>query len=363
MKAINLKTEYLKDPIGIDIVSPRLFWNCEEGVTQTAYRIKAVDDFGNSIWDSGKVVSSKMVGVPFGVKVKSKTKVIWSVKLWDENDTEGEWETASFETGILNADEWKAKWISGNYKVNKKLRYPVDSFKKNVTLNKKIAKARLYATACGLYSFSVNGNEIAMPLAPGVTDYRKRIQYQTYDVTSLLNEEENTLEAELADGWYRGSVGAWGIRNQYGTQTKFLAQLEITFTDGTTQMIVTDSSWRWSNDGKISFADNKDGEIVCGYKKPTYNGYALETKCDVVPTASNNVPIAEKETFVPTLGITKSGKKLLDFGQNFAGYISFKISAKKGQKITLVFGEMLDDNGDLTLSNIQLKMKEHITPL
>ena len=97
---------------------------------------------------------------------------------------------------------------------------------------------------------------------PGITDYRKRVQYQTYDVTALLQDGENALTVQLADGWYRGSCGAWGLKNQYGTETKLLAQLELTCVDGSIQVITSDESWNWSNDGSIRFADNKDGEIV-----------------------------------------------------------------------------------------------------
>lgn len=131
MKAINLKTEYLVNPIGIDIKNPRLMWNCEGGKKQTAYRIIAVSD-GKTVWDSGKVQSSSM-RAEYPLPPKSRQKVEWSVTLWDENDKEGESASAAFEYGLLNASDWQAKWISGNYRVNKRRRYPVDCFKKDFT--------------------------------------------------------------------------------------------------------------------------------------------------------------------------------------------------------------------------------------
>ena len=146
-------------------------------------------------------------------------------------------------------------------------------------------------------------------MAPGITDYRKRVQYQIYDVTELLIEGNNELTIQLADGWYRGSCGAWGIRNQYGTQTKLLAQLELIYDDGTVQTIVTDDSWQWSNDGPIRFADNKDGEIVDARMKPSYGGKAKLTKHKVIPTLSNNVAVLEHEQFSAKLIITPKGKK------------------------------------------------------
>ena len=365
MRAINLKTEYLVNPMGIDIQNPRLMWNCEGGITQTAYRIIAISN-EKTVWDSGKVNSSSM-RAEYPRKPKSRERIDWNVTLWDESDREGESSaTAFFETGLLSASDFSAKWISGNYRVNKKTRYPVDCFKKRFNV-KNVVKARLYITACGLYEAEINGQRVGnFVLAPGHTDYTKRIQLQTYDVTELLKNGENEITVELADGWYRGSCGAWGLKNQYGTQTKLLTQLEITDKSGKVTVIGTDKSWTWSNDGEIRFADNKDGEIIEAWRKPSYNAFAKETKCDVLPVASNNVPVTEHERLsVKNVITTPNGEKVLDFGQNIAGYISFAVTAKKGQKIKLRFGEMFDENGEFTQKNFQCanKKRTRVTPL
>lgn len=365
MKSINLKTEYLINPIGIDIRHPRLFWNCEGGTKQIAYRIVAKTD-EQIVWDSGKVSSDSM-HADYPNDLASRQRVEWNATLWDETDSKGESsETAFFETGLLSASDFRAKWISGNYRVNPKKRYPVDCFKKEFSAHN-VAKARLYITACGLYEALVNGKRVDdFVLAPGHTDYTKRIQLQTYDVTELLENGENVITVELADGWYRGSCGAWGLRNQYGTQTKLYAQLEITDKSGNKAVIGTDQTWAWSNDGKIRFADNKDGEIVEAWREPSYGGFAQETKCDVTPVSSNNVPVTEHERFsVQKVITTPGGAKVLDFGQNIAGYISFAVMAKKGQKIKLRFGEMFDENGEFTQKNFQCanKKRTRVTPL
>ena len=364
MKAINLKTEYLVNPIGIDIQTPRLMWNCEGGTKQTAYRIVAKTD-EQIVWDSGKV-SSESMHADYPNDLASRQRVEWNVTLWDENDAEGETIEAFFEMGLLSASDFTAKWISGNYRVNPKKRYPVDCFKKEFAA-RNVAKARLYITACGLYEALVNGKRVGdFVLAPGHTDYTKRIQLQTYDVTELLGNGENVITVELADGWYRGSCGAWGLRNQYGTQTKLYAQLEITDKSGNKAVIGTDQTWRWSNDGEIRFADNKDGEIIEAWREPSYGSFAKETKCDVTPVSSNNVPVTEHEKFsVQKVITTPGGAKVLDFGQNIAGYISFAVMAKKGQKIKLRFGEMFDENGEFTQKNFQCanKKRTRVTPL
>ncbi len=362
MKAIRLRTEYLKDPIGIDIALPRLFWNCEGGITQTAYQIVAESD-DTRVWNSGKVDSPSM-RCTYPQPLRSRQRVTWKIRLWDENCELGEWsEPAFFEMGLLSASDWKAKWIAGNYKVNKKRRYPVDCFRRTFSAGE-VKKARLYASACGVYEGRLNGKRIGnFILAPGVTDYRKRVQAQVYDVTQLLQEGENELSFQLADGWYRGSCGAWGLKNQYGTQTKLIAQLELTMADGSLQSIVTDESWQWSNDGPIRFADNKDGEIVDAGLTPSYSGRAKVTTHSTIPVASNNVSVTEHERLKPKRITTPSGKTVLDFGQNIAGYIQFSVTAKAGQRIFLRFGEMLDESGEFTQKNIQCVSKKITTPL
>ena len=360
MKAIQLKTEHLIDPIGVDFTAPRLYWNCEGGKKQTAYQIVAADDSGSVLWDSGRVESASMWVKWDGAPVPPKTKVLWKVRLWDETDTAGEWAKAAFETGIHT---WSAKWITGNYPVNKKERYPVDCFRKAFRAAE-VKKARLYITACGLYEAAINGRRVGdFVRTPGITDYRKRVQYQTYDVTALLQDGENALTVQLADGWYRGSCGAWGLKNQYGTETKLLAQLELTCADGSIQVITSDESWNWSNDGSIRFADNKDGEIVDARKEPTYSGKAKVANHSVMPTASNNVPVTEHERLKAKLITTPSGKTVLDFGQNIAGYAEFTVTAHAGEKIKLRFGELLDADGEFTQKNIQCSNKKITTPL
>lgn len=249
-----------------------------------------------------------------GAPVPPKTKVFWKVRLWDEENAAGDWSEASFETGI---GSWQAKWITGDYKVNKKERYPVDCFRKAFH-TAAVKKARLYITACGLYEAGLNGQRVGdFVRAPGITDYRKRVQYQTCDVTALLQDGENTLNVQLADGWYRGSCGAWGLKNQYGTETKLLAQLELTHTDGSVQTIATNEGWEWSNDGPIRFADNKDGENVNANNVPSYQGKAKVTSHPVTPTASNNVPVTEHERLKPFASPRLPAKRCWTLGRTW----------------------------------------------
>lgn len=362
MKAINLTCEYLIHPIGIDIQNPYLMWNCEGGIKQTAYRIVAVCD-GKQVWNSGKVLSNQM-RAQYPNVLQSRQRVEWSVSLWDENDKEGEPTSAYFEMGLLNKEDWIARWITGDYNPKKNCRYPVDCLKKSFTVSG-VQKARLYITACGLYEAKINGKRIGeFVFAPGSTDYHKRIQYQTYDVTNLIISGNNDLTVELADGWYRGSSGAKGRTNTYGKQTKLYAQLELLGADEKITTLCTDKTWDWSNDGAIEFADLKDGEKVNANKTPSYSRNAKETKFVANLTASNNLEVKEHERFSPMeLITTPKGKKVLKFPQNLSGYISFNLGAHKGDKIHITLGEMLDKDGELTLENVQCIHKGKRTPL
>ncbi|MGN0999873.1 MAG: family 78 glycoside hydrolase catalytic domain [Faecousia sp.] len=352
MKAIHLRTEYLENPLGMDMTAPRFYWNCEGGIRQTAYQIlcKCGEEV---LWDSGKTASASMTHIPYGGRpLYSRERVDWCVRLWDENGAPGECSAAWFEMGLLDSSDWQADWITGNYAPEKNRRYPADCFRKHFPVRQSVFRARLYITACGLYEAMLNGHRIGeFQLAPGSTDYRKRLQYQTYDVTDLLSCE-NTLEITLADGWYRGSIGCFGPTHVFGRQTKLLCQLEIVYADGTQETVISDNSWDWCNDGPIRFADLKDGEIVQAGMVPTYSGKAALAEKSVLPTASNNVPVTCHEEFPAKLIVTPTGKRVLDFGQNLAGFVKFKIRGAKGQRVRLLLGEMLDEHGEFTQHNI-----------
>ena len=360
MKINNIRIEYLSNPIGIDITSPRIRWTLEGLKKQTAFEITY--SLNDEDYQTIKKETNDMF-YDFEQSFASRDIVKFKIRVTSEKGEQSEYsEEHSFEIGLLNKTDWTAKWIAGNYKT-KKSRYPVDYFLKEFDVNN-IKRARLYISACGIYEAHLNNQRVgSFVLAPGFTDYRKRIQYQTYDVTNLLKEGKNTFDIMLADGWYRGSIGARGRICTYGKQTKFIAQLEIFDDKGQKQVLNTDDSFKWSNDGPILFADLKDGEIVDLNKKQSYTDHAIEVKYDANLTASNNTYIEEQERFKPVnVATSKTGKTILEFKQNLAGYLSFKVNAHKGEKVKIIMGEMLDENGDVTLKNVQLPNGKRITP-
>jgi alpha-L-rhamnosidase len=355
MRPVRLRTEYLDAPLGLGSLAPRFSWNCEGGIRQTAYRVVAVRD-NEIVWDTGKIESSRMTHIPYeGAPLTNRDHVTWTVTLWDENGAAGEDSASGFELGI-RPDQWAAEWIAGDYTPRKHTRYPVDHFKKAFSAAGQVNRARLYITARGVYAAHLNGRRIGQfQLAPGSTDYRHRIQYQTYDVTELV-QEQNEIELQVADGWFRGSVAAYGQTNVFGRQTSALAQLELTYADGRRDVIATDASWAWSNDGPIRLADLKDGELVDARMAPSFAGNARKVAPPkVAPTASDNVDVRAHEEFEPTLLTTRSGARVLDFGQNIAGFVQFRVTARSGQRIRLRMGETLDENGEFTQTNFQLQ--------
>lgn len=395
MRATSLTAECLTNPLGLGVTCPHLAWIDEDGISQSARRVVCEDENGATLWDTGREESASMQLDWPGEPLASRQHVSWRVRVWDEKGAAGPWsEPATIEVGLLSSDDWSARWISGDYDVPTQRvgalgnfkqmiaamhpaqpdqvvtepilegRFPVDCFRRAFDVAAGLVRARLYITACGIYEARIDGERVGdFCMAPGHTDYRKRVQYQTYDVTEALAAGNHELTVQLADGWHRGSCGAWGLLNQYGTQTKLLAQLELTYADGIVERVVTGPDWQWSNDGPILFADNKDGEIVDATRTPSYSGRARVTKHPVVPTASNNVPVTMHERFSPAPVKAPNGRFLFDLGQNIAGWVELDFDAHEGQHVLLRCGEMLDENGNLTLKNIQCTREGFATPL
>lgn len=349
MNAIRLQTEHLFDPIGIDLKHPRLTWNAQDGARQSAYEISAACN-GKEIWNSGKVTSSEMFSA-YGGEAKSRQRIEWRVRLWDENDTCGEWsKTASFEFGLLEKADYTAKWINPEIAPFKPEEHqPASYLVKTVTLDS-TANARMYATAHGIYALYLNGRRVTENIfTPGTSEYHKRLPVQTFDVSQYVHIGENRIEIVLGDGWWRGSNGNTGERNVFGTDIALWLQMEI---DGKA-VCVTDETWRAAQNGPIGFNDLQLGERVDARKIPSYHGVRVEPHGTDNFVSANTVPIQEKESFSAKLIRTPSGKTVLDFGQNMAGYVSFSLSAKAGQTVRLTHGEYIGADGEFSDSNLQ----------
>ncbi|MDE7187974.1 MAG: glycoside hydrolase family 78 protein [Lachnospiraceae bacterium] len=350
MKAINLKTEHLTDPVGIDISKPYLSWTCEDGITQTAYEIEATED-GNLLWSSGRVSGSQMHAI-LEQELRSRQRVSWRVRLWDEAGRAGTWsKPAVFETGIMDKTLFKAAWINPELVCDPETHKPASYLRRSFHAEKGKA-ARLYITCHGLYEAYINGKRVGeFVLAPGCYNYDRKVAYQTYDVTELVKDGENLAEVILGDGWYRSVSGVDGDRNLYGTGVALYFQLEI----DKKVVCVSDESWTASQSGPIRENDMQQGEVVdarmeeiTDYHEVRGEDFGVETLA-----CSNCMPIVEMEHFTGTCIRTPNGETVIDYGQNMAGYIMFRLKAHAGQKIVLTHGETLDENGNFTQENFQ----------
>lgn len=357
MKAIKLRTNYRENPLGIDDDRIRFSWICSGGIEQRAYQVLVLDESSQRIHDSGKIESDQMHYLLPEKLLRAKQRYFWQVILWDENQETEKSEQAFLETGFLQG-AWMAQWITTGIKA-KKDRIPAEYFQKTFSLKGKVKRARLYATACGVYSVNINGKRLPGVLTPGTTEYIKRLYYQTYDLGGYI-EEENTVTFTLGDGWYMGKLGFLNVTNRFGDMRKLLAQIEITYEDGSQIVIGTDDSFSCCNDGPIRYADLKDGEIYDAGRAPSFHQKAVVTEHTIVPAASPLEAISEHEEFGAKLLISPKGSKILDFGQNIAGYIRFEVNGVKGQEIRLRMFEVMDhgEYSDATIGQPDPKLPD-----
>ena len=372
LKAIELKCEYVKNPIGIGERNPRFSWIIEsdgKNVLQRSYHLQIAADekFKNIIWDTGMVESDRSVNIMYqGPSLSSCTRYFFRVKITDNKGAQSEWsETAFFETALLDSFLWKAKFISpeGDDEAgSSKGKY----LRKEFALDGEIESARVYATALGLYELYINGCRVGDALfAPGWTSYNKRLLYQTYDVTDMLNKGANAVGALIGCGWYKGDLAGWlGRRNVYGNRTALLLQMIIRCKNGKEYIIVSDDSWK-ASDSPVLFSEIYHGEIYdARLEQPGWNcagfddsgwygAYVIEKDMSLL-TAQDGLPVKKHESFKPLcMFTTPRGEKVLDFGQNMAGWVKFSVKGKPGEKVILKHAEVLDSEGNFYTENLR----------
>jgi len=241
---------------------------------------------------------------------------------------------------------------------------PLPYLRKAFALKAPVKRAALYVTALGLYEARLNGQRVGdHVLAPDWTDYRKRVRYQAYEVTSLLRQGENVMGATLANGWYSGHIGNGGFEF-YGDEPKFLAQLEVTYGDGSKETIVTDETWK-SRDSAILSSDFMLGEKhdarqeLSDWASPNttddgWNGvvvrdaYQGELNGQVMEPVRGLSQLKTRKITEP-----KPGQWVFDLGQNMVGVVRLKVSAPAGTKITLRHAEMLNPDGTIYTQNLR----------
>lgn len=368
----NLRTEYKVNPIGIDIRTPRLSWQLasgERGVVQAAYQIQVAEDeaFKSILWDSGRVPEDRSIHVPYaGPALLSGKRYHWRVRVWEGSGQVSDWSAPAFwEMGLLSPADWKAKWITPDWDEDTTKSQPSPMLRGVFRIGKPVRSARAYATSLGLYELHLNGARVGDQLfTPGWTSYRKRLQYQTYDITAQLRQGENVIGVILGDGWYRGYLGWRDRRNTYGDRLAALVQLQITFTDGSTQTVITDESWRAST-GPILASDiymgetydarlEKSGWSAPGYDASGWRGVRVLEHSKEILIAPEGPPVRRIEEIRPVKILrTPAGETVVDMGQNMVGWVRLKVRGPAGTTVTLRHAEVLDKEGNFYTANLR----------
>ena len=378
LKADNLLVENRSNPLGIDVALPRFSWQLDvdkRNEMQTAYRIQVSSkpNFGAAVWDSGQISSDSSVMITYkGLALQSGKRYYWRVKVWDNHGAASAWSASAWwQMALLNATDWQAKWITPGY-AEDTINRPSPILRKQFILNKKIRSATAYITAHGMYEAQINGHRVGDAyLTPGWTSYKKRLQYQTYDITSLLNHGNNTVGATLGSGWYRGVIGFSDKRNVYGKDIALLLQINITYDDGSTAVIGSDESWK-SSTGEIRYSEIYNGETIdhnknqtgwatAGFDDSKWSGVHVQDYSKDILLATYNEPVTKHETFKPVrIFKTPKNERVIDFGQNLVGWVILKVHGKAGDTLKVSHAEVLDKAGNFYTENLRAAKAQDI---
>ncbi|MHC4435201.1 MAG: family 78 glycoside hydrolase catalytic domain, partial [Planctomycetota bacterium] len=410
---VRLRCEYLADPMGIETMSPRLSWvleSRERAQRQSGYQILVASELSKlsteraDLWNTGKVNSTRSVHVEYeGKRPVSGQRCFWKVRVWDRNDQPSGWsDVGTWSMGLIEASDWKAKWIS--FKDDSELEAsqqkmvlpPARYYRKEFEARSQVRRATAYATALGIYELHINGRRVSEQMfTPGWSDYRKRLYYNTFDVSELLAAGGNTIAAIVADGWYSGYVG-YGLlvgygpnkcgRYIYGKTPALLVQLEIEYADGRTERLVTDTTWKVGT-GPLVGADMLMGETYdarleipgwdrCGFDdgswakailaedngstKAIFHDKAGSEEVELgfaappVMQSYQAPPIRPTEMIRPVaISEPDDGAYIFDMGQNFSGVVRLSVKGARGQRIKIRHGEMLHPDGRLMTENLR----------
>jgi alpha-L-rhamnosidase len=390
LEAANLRCEYLTDPLAVDTARPRLSWELtatgeRRDLSQAAYELLVSSspsfDDQTLLWDTGKVASGRTCQIEYaGPRLKPRQQVFWRVRAWDNKGGAGDWSpAATWSAGLLAQEDWGgAQWIQDPAPPTKDTSpLPAPMMRRAFRVEGRApVRAVVYATALGLYELSLNGKRIGNHLlAPEWTDYAKRVQYQAYDVSTLVHEGDNCIGAILGDGWYAGKIGLAHIvpkgpeRAIYGREPKLLLRLCITDAQGRETSIVSDGSWQSTLDGPIRTDDLLDGETYDTRQDiPGWNTAAPEPALDakswrpaapvfipqVAIVAQPNEPIRlTRELHAVALTEPKPGVFVYDLGQNMVGHCRWTFAGTPGTAVTLRHAEVLNQDGTIYTANLR----------
>ena len=380
LKPVRLTCEYRINPLGIDTRTPRLSWqftSLEKNQKQIAYEIIVSDKAGSDnseggiVWRSEKIFSRQNTNIAYkGEALKPFTRYYWTVRVYDQDDEPSVVsEVAWFETSMLAQEDWTATWISdGSVNPEKDADYFAEDrmllFRKELPITKSVASARLYISGLGYYEAFINGEKVSdQVLDPGWTTYRKQVLYATHDITSLLKNGRNVAGVSLGNGWWNPLpiklFGRWDLRDYQETGRPCVkAEIHITYTDGTADIIPTDASWQTAPGpivaNNVYLGEHYDARLEQeGWptlKVKTGNWKAAVT----VPGPSGKLssqmqPPIRVTRIIKPVKITevRPDTFIVDMGQNFAGVATIRVKGPAGKKVTMRYGEDIFKDGTL----------------
>lgn len=380
LRVTDLRTEQLKNPLGIDIRHPRLGWRIEsdeQNVMQTAYHIlvasspELLAQGKGDCWDSGKVKTDASQWITYqGETLKRNTPYYWKVKVYTHTN-ETDWsEPASWSMGLLNEADWQGQWIGldrpapGDSETQWS-RLAARYLRKEFALTKEVKRATVHIAGMGLYELFINGQRIGeQVLAPAPTDYRKTILYNTYDVTPQL-QKENAIGVILGNGRF------YTMRQNYKPYKiptfgypKLRLNLIVEYTDGSRQTIASDISWKLTTEGPIRSNNEYDGEEYDARKELGDWNRAGYDDTNWIPAGRVSIPSGTlRAQMMPGMKVTESlkpvsirkqgDKQILDIGQNMAGWLRIRIKGQAGDSIRLRFAERLQPDGEIFTKNLR----------
>ncbi len=380
ISAGRLRCEARAEPLGVDALSPRLSWileSNERAQRQTAYRVRVASSEKflkagqGDLWDSGKVAGNGTVDIAYaGRPLRSGQRCFWQVQVWDQADQPSGWSDPSWwEMGLLHAGDWTGEWINdGKANPTNDADFyrddPAPLFRRELKLTKTVRRARLYFSGLGYYEASLNGQRIGdQMLDPGWTMYGRRVFYSTYDISAQLRRGTNCLGVTLGNGWWNPlPLRMWGnldLRKKLAVgRPRFIAQLNVEFTDGSTQSLASDLNWKVA-DGPLRRNSIYLGEVydarqelpgwnIAGFDDAAWRSPKPATEAVGPLQAQPQPPIRIRETF-PAVRVTEPqpGVFIYDLGQNFAGWAGLRFHAPAGTQIVLRYGELLNKDGSL----------------
>jgi len=383
----DLRCEHLAEARGLNTSVPRFGWALAgdgQDRRQTAYRIVvAFADGDRVLWDSGKVASGETQLIAYsGPPLPSDAALAWTVTVWDEADRpSGPAAPALLFTGIKH-EEWQAQWIARYFVLpagrevpadtiydNRWQARPADYLRRSFELAERPVRATLYVTALGLYEAYLNGERVgADVMAPGWTDYHRRVEYQVHDVTALVRDGGNVLGAILGEGWYSGRVGHNQRRagNHYGGRPALLCELRLHYADGRVETVASDADWQ-TRQGPICYSDflmgeqydarlELDGWATSPGELPGWQPVEVFVPDPAAPLVeAARVQPAREVAVLPArfLRLARSGAAIFDLQQNIAGYVRLAVTAASGDRFVIRHAEMLDADGELYVANLR----------